>query len=41
MLLAEMKSSKLKSFRKLVSNIDEKAFITVTESKYAYNGFIK
>lgn len=41
MLLAEMKSSKLKTFRKLVSNMDEKAFITVTESKYAYNGFIK
>ena len=41
MLLSEIKSSKLKDFRKLVAALDENAFIMVSETKHVFNGFIK
>lgn len=41
LLFAEIKSTKLKDFKKLVHELDEKAFIIVNETKYVYNGFIK
>lgn len=40
-LFAEIKNSKLGNFRNLIDKLDEKAFVTVNESKYVYNGFIK
>ncbi len=41
MLFAEIKDSKLDNFNKLVSKLDDKAFIMVNETKYVYKGFIK
>ena len=41
MLFSELKSNKLKEFRKLIHSLDEKAFVMVNETKYVYNGFIK
>ena len=41
MIFSEIKNSKLNEFKKLVHELDEKAFVTVNETKYVYNGFIK
>ena len=41
MLFAVMKNSRLEEFKKLVYELDEKAFIMGSETKYIYNGFIK
>lgn len=41
MLFSEIKNNKLNSFKKLINQLDEKAFIIVNETKYVYNGFIK
>ncbi len=40
-LFSVMKNSKLTEFKKLIYELDEKAFIMVSETKYLYNGFIK
>ena len=41
MLFSVIKSSKLEEFKKLIYEIDERAFIMVYETKVMYNGFIK
>lgn len=41
MLFAEIKSSKLNSFKELIQELDSKAFLMVNETKHVYNGFIK
>ena len=41
MLFAEIKSSKLNSFKELIQELDPKAFLMVNETKHVYNGFIK
>ena len=41
MIFSEIKSKQLNDFKKLVYSLDEKAFITVQETKYVYNGFFK
>ena len=41
MLFSEIKSNKLNDFKRLINQLDEKAFIIVNETKYVYNGFIK
>ena len=40
-LFSVIKNSKLEDFKKLVYELDPKAFIMVSETKYLYNGFIK
>lgn len=40
-LFSVINSTKLDEFKKLVYELDEKAFIMVSEMKYLYNGFIK
>lgn len=40
-LFSAIKSSKLDEFKKLIYELDEKAFVMVSEAKYLYNGFIK
>ena len=41
MIFSEIKSKQLNDFKKLVYSLDEKAFVTVQETKYVYNGFFK
>lgn len=41
MIFAEIKKSQLKVFKELINMLDEKAFITVQETKVVYNGFFK
>lgn len=41
MIFAEIKSSKLDSFKNLVQELDPKAFLMVNETKHVFNGFIK
>ena len=41
MFFAEISSTSLTDFKSLVYSLDPKAFITVQETKYVYNGFIK
>lgn len=41
MIFSEIKSKQLTDFKKLVYSLDEKAFVTVQETKYVYNGFFK
>lgn len=41
MIWSEIKSSQLKEFKELVYFWDEKAFITVQETKIVYNGYFK
>lgn len=41
LLFCVMKDSKLEEFKKLVYELDEKAFVITSETKYIYNGFIK
>ena len=40
-LFSVIKNSKLNEFKNLIYELDEKAFIMVSETKYLYNGFIK
>jgi len=39
LLLIEVDGRRIKELRALVSRLDEKAFITVNESKSVYNGY--
>ena len=39
MILAEINGKKVGDFKKLINSLDEKAFITVQESKLVYNGY--
>lgn len=41
MIFSEIKSSQLAEFKELVYSLDNKAFVTVQETKYVYNGFFK
>ena len=41
MFFAEISASSLEDFKALVYSLDPRAFITVQETKYVYNGFIK
>lgn len=41
LIFSEIKSRQLKDFKELVYSLDEKAFITVQETKCVYNGFFK
>ena len=41
MLFAEIKNSKLNSFKELIQELDPKAFLMVNETKLVFNGFIK
>lgn len=41
LLFSVIKSSKLDDFKKLVYELDENAFVMVSETKYLYHGFIK
>ncbi len=40
MIYAQIENKKLKDFKNLITNIDNNAFITVTESKEMLNGYI-
>lgn len=41
MLFSVIKNNKLDEFKRLIYELDEHAFIMVSETKYMYNGFIK
>ena len=41
MIMAEMKSNQTSEFKELVYEYDNKAFVTVEETKYVYNGYFK
>lgn len=41
MLFADISSSRINEFKKLVYEYDHKAFIMVQETKYVYNGFVR
>lgn len=41
MIFSEIKSKKLKDFKKLINSLDEKAFVMVHDTKYVFNGFFK
>ncbi len=41
LLILEINKKHLKELRKLIKSIDENSFITVNETKYVHNGFIK
>lgn len=41
MIMAEMKSNQINDFKELVYGYDNKAFVTVEETKYVYNGYFK
>ncbi len=41
MIFSEIKHSKLNEFVNLIHKLDSKAFVTINETKYVYNGFIK
>lgn len=41
MIFSEIKSKQLDNFKSLVYSLDSRAFITVQETKYVYNGFFK
>ncbi len=41
MIFAEIDTKRFDELRSLIYSIDSKAFITVQESKFVYNGFIK
>ena len=41
MIMAEMKSNQTSEFKELVYKYDNKAFVTVEETKYVYNGYFK
>ncbi len=41
MIFAEIDTKRIDELRSLIYSIDSKAFITVQESKFVYNGFIK
>ena len=40
MLALEINMKKLKDLRGLINSIDNKAFITINETKYVYNGYL-
>lgn len=40
MIYAQIDNKKLKDFKTLITNVDENAFITVTESKEMLNGYL-
>ena len=39
MVFVETDSNKLTELRSIINTMDEKAFVSVTESKSVYNGF--
>ena len=41
MIFAEIDTKRIDELRSLIYSIDSKAFITIQESKFVYNGFIK
>ncbi len=41
LLILEINKKHLEELKKLIKSIDENAFITVDETKYVHNGFIK
>lgn len=41
MLYIQIKSNKLEILKEIVSNYDKEAFITITETKYVTNGWVK
>mgnify|MGYP004491829645 FL=1 len=40
MIYAQIENKKLNNFKKLITNTDKNAFITVTESKEMLNGYL-
>lgn len=40
MLALEINMKRLKNLKELISSVDDKAFVTINETKYVYNGYL-